>query len=101
MLNKKMIFISVIILGVITNLSYWHFKIKNYKINGIISELSYTEKRFPTVKINENTYTFGFGTNPSGDNIGILKIGDSLVKKSGSNWVSHYRDGRKIGSYEW
>ena len=99
MLNKKMIFISVLILGVITNLTYWHYKIKNYKINGIITELSYTEKRFPTVKINENNYTFA--SNPSGDNNGILKIGDSLVKESGSNWVSHYRDGEYIGMYEW
>ena len=63
------------------------------EFKGVIKEIKYSEKGFPTVKIDDVSIYL-----PAA-NTKTLKIHDSIVKQHGENVVNQYRNGKFIQSY--
>ena len=66
----------------------------NIEIKGLIKEISYNEKGFPSLIINDNYYNLSCCNNKQ------LRIGDSIVKYKNSNVVYQYRENFNIHSFE-
>ncbi len=90
----NILIVCTIILFVISYFIYWDYKIYYYNIDGVIKKIIYNDKGYPNVIINNEEYGLPFGKDE-------IKVGDSLVKKSKSNWVYQYRNNVKIDCYEW
>lgn len=66
----------------------------NSNVNGVITEIKYDSKGYPTVIVSGNEYGLSFGKTE-------IAIGDSLVKEKESFWFEHYRNGEFINGFEW
>lgn len=94
-MNKKIrIFYLVLAILGACYISYSNHKTYNESIYGVIESISYNSKGYPKISIKDETYVLSFGKEE-------IQVGDSISKSSETYWVFQFRDGRKIGSYEW
>lgn len=88
------LFILTIILLVISYFIYWNWKIYHFEFHGLVKKITYDDKGYPDVVINNQHYGFSFGKEE-------IQLDDSLVKDSKSYWVYQYRNGEQINAFEW
>lgn len=94
MYKKNLIAFLIIIGFVICYFTYTNYNAYHFQINGVIDSVSYDDKGYPYVVIKEETHGLPFGKEE-------IKVGDSISKSPQSYWVFQFRDGKKIGAYEW
>ena len=94
MYKKNIIAFLTIIGFVFCYFTYTNYNAFHLQIEGVIDSISYDDKGYPYVVINGEAQGLPFGKEE-------IRVGDSISKSSESYWVFQFRDGRKIGSYEW
>jgi hypothetical protein len=92
-LNLLLIFVSISFFGYLVY-SYFseHKRIKSLIINDRIDKITYDNKNYPIVYLNNIKIKL--------DHIDV-RLGDSISKEKNTLWYSLYRNGKQIGFFEW